>query len=83
MGHGLRPSPRRLTLRVLFQFPWLGLFFTPMLPVLGLSFLDNLLALAVILMLVGSIGYFLIRRDQRALHDNLLRTRVVVRAGDV
>lgn len=82
-SHGLRPSRRKLSLRVLFQFPWIGLFFTPMLPVLGLSFLDNLLAAAAALATVVSIGYFLFRRDQKALHDTLLRTRVVVQADDV
>jgi uncharacterized RDD family membrane protein YckC len=81
-AHGLRPNRRKLTLRVLFQFPWIGLFFTPLFSLIGLSFIDNFLALAAFLVTLVSIGFFLIRRDQRALHDILLRTQVVVQAGD-
>ncbi len=82
-AHGLRPNRRKLCLRVLFQFPWIALFFSPMLDVVGLELIGNLLALVCFLMTLVSAGFLLFRRDQRALHDWFLRTRVVVHADDV
>jgi uncharacterized RDD family membrane protein YckC len=81
-AHGLRPSRRNLSLRILFQFPWIGLFFAPLFTLIGLSVIESFLALAALLVTLVSFGFFLIRRDQRALHDIILRTQVVVQAGD-
>jgi uncharacterized RDD family membrane protein YckC len=81
-SHGLRPSRRRLSLRVLLQFPWIAAFFTPLFDLVGLGFVDNLVALASFLMTIVSAYLILFRSDQRALHDYLLRTRVVVSAAE-
>jgi uncharacterized RDD family membrane protein YckC len=81
--HGVRPPQRLLALRVLSQFPWLALFFTPILSSMGLEFVDILLSGVAFLWVGTNCCFVLFRTDQLALHDRLLRTRVVVDAGDM
>jgi uncharacterized RDD family membrane protein YckC len=81
-GHGLRPSRRVLALRSLIQFPWVAYFFSPLLGAVGLNLIDNLLSGATALVIWANAILLVVRRDERTLHDWLLKTQVVVQTGD-